>query len=152
MILPCPCSWVTGECDCLPFLPPSTLCFFFFSLSVCQWVCGVSSQALYKENHYVVWPAFSSTTADAKVAQEFFAKRKGEKAVGALFVIVPLPGSQSRGWAISSLSALAKEQARLCTLSSPSLLPPLHPFRPRSSSDVHPFTHGELLGKKGLHW
>ena len=116
-------------------------------VSVC--VCVVSSQALYKEHHYVVWPAFSSTTADAKVAQEFFAKRKGEKAVGALFVIVPLPGSQSRGRAISSLSALAKEQARLCTLSSLSLTSPSTVFVPGPPPTCIPLPTSNFLERKG---
>eukprot|EP00906_Rhabdomonas_costata_P011345 RCo016120 len=65
--------------------------------------------ALYREGYFVVWPAFSSTTMDPEVAQQFFKGADG-KTDGTMFMIIPLSDGQSRGHEISAMSALPKEK------------------------------------------
>eukprot|EP00906_Rhabdomonas_costata_P012340 RCo017662 len=66
---------------------------------------------LYREGECLVWPSFSSTTRDPRVAQEFLLGAKdAARAQGTMFMLMPLSGGRSRGRAISRLSALSKEQ------------------------------------------
>ena len=69
----------------------------------------LASQELYCEGSYVVWPAFSSTTFDVKVARKFFESKKGAKAEGAMFILSTVPGGRTRGRAIHKFSAIPNE-------------------------------------------
>ena len=77
---------------------PGLWCFVFFL------------QSLYEEGKHVVFSGFTSSTMDAKVAQEFLKGKGGKRTKGTLLMMVPLPFGQSRGRAISVLSAFHKEK------------------------------------------
>ena len=62
-------------------------------------------QELYADGRVIVWPAFSSTTAEPKVASEFLDKNSGS-----LFILNALPTAESGGRLISMFSAFEEEQ------------------------------------------
>ena len=83
----------------------------------------------YALGRFLVWPANSSTTMDAKVAQDFLKGKDGRAASGTLFMVNPLRDGTTRARAISRLSAFGKEKVRRTCLWCPPHLPLL--------SDLH---------------
>ena len=77
----------------------------------------------YEMGRFLVWPANSSTTMDAKVAQDFLKGKDGRAASGTLFMVNPLRDGTTRARAISRLSAFGKEKVRRTCLWGPPHLP-----------------------------
>ena len=93
---------------------------------------------------FLVWPANSSTTMDAKVAQDFLKGKDGRAASGTLFMVNPLRDGTTRARAISRLSAFGKEKVRRTCLWG-------HPHLPLLSESYIALTiSSSLLSKEVL--